>query len=123
MKRILVVEDNERNMKLFRDILGFAGFEVLGAGTGREGLALALSAPTPDLVLLDIRLPDIDGVEVLRSIRETLGDGLKVFAVSASVMPDEQQRILASGFDGFITKPIQMRSFLDVVRRALGDGA
>ncbi len=123
MKRILVVEDNERNMKLFRDILGFAGFEVLGAGTGREGLALALSAPTPDLVLLDIRLPDIDGVEVLCGIRETLGDGLKVFAVSASVMPDEQQRILASGFDGFITKPIQMRSFLDVVRRGLGDGA
>jgi two-component system, cell cycle response regulator DivK len=123
MKRILVVEDNERNMKLFRDILGFAGFEVLGAGTGREGLALALSGPTPDLVLLDIRLPDIDGVEVLRGIRETLGDGLKVFAVSASVMPDEQQRILASGFDGFITKPIQMRSFLDVVRRAMGDGA
>lgn len=123
MKRILVVEDNERNMKLFRDILSFAGFDVLGAGTGREGLVLALSAPAPDLVLLDIRLPDIDGVEVLRGIRETLGDELKIFAVSASVMPDEQQRILASGFDGFITKPIQMRSFLDVVRRALGEGA
>ncbi|MES2960308.1 MAG: response regulator [Pseudomonadota bacterium] len=123
MKRILVVEDNERNMKLFRDILSFAGFEVLGAGTGREGLVLALSAPTPDLVLLDIRLPDIDGVEVLRGIRETLGDGLKIFAISASVMPDEQQRILASGFDGFITKPIQLRSFLEAVRRALGEGA
>ncbi len=123
MKRILVVEDNERNMKLFRDILSFAGFEVLGAGTGREGLVLALSTPTPDLVLLDIRLPDIDGVEVLRNIREALGDGLKIFAVSASVMPDEQQRILASGFDGFITKPIQLRSFLDVVRRALGESA
>ncbi len=123
MKRILVVEDNDRNMKLFRDILGFAGFEVLGAATGREGLVLALTAPPPDLVLLDIRLPDIDGVEVLRGIRAAIGGGLKVFAVSASVMPDEQQRILASGFDGFITKPIQMRSFLDTVRRALGDVA
>jgi two-component system cell cycle response regulator DivK len=121
MKRILVVEDNARNMKLFRDILGFAGFDVLGAETGREGLALALAAPVPDLVLLDIRLPDIDGVEVLRCIRQALGSALPVFAISASVMPDEQQRILASGFDGFITKPIQVRAFLGTVRQALGE--
>ena len=118
MRTILIVEDNEKNMKLFRDLLRFAGFETLEAMTGREGLALAVTR-RPDLVLLDIQLPDIDGVAVLRGIRDQLGAQLKVLAVSASVMPDDQQRILASGFDGFITKPINVRGFVAAVKAAL----
>ena len=115
MKRILIVEDNEKNMKLFRDVLVFSGFEVLEAVTGQQGFELAVSA-SPDLVLLDIQLPDKDGVAVLKDIRREIGAGMRVLAVSASVMPDDQQRILASGFDGFITKPINVRSFIETVK-------
>ena len=122
MKTVLVIEDNEKNMKLFRDLLQYAGYETLEAMTGRDGLELAVTRQ-PDLVLLDIQLPDIDGVAVLRGIRERVGTGLKVLAVSASVMPDDLQRILASGFDGFITKPISIKGFVAEVRAALGDGA
>lgn len=118
MKRVLVIEDNAKNMKLFRDLLQFAGYDTLEAMTGREGLELAVGG-RPDLVLLDIQLPDIDGVAVLRGIREQVGPGLKVLAVSASVMPDDLQRILASGFDGFITKPINIKGFAAAVREAL----
>ena len=122
MKTVLVIEDNEKNMKLFRDLLQFAGYETLEALTGRSGLELAVTR-NPDLVLLDIQLPDIDGVAVLRGIREQVGNSLKVLAVSASVMPDDLQRILASGFDGFITKPINIKGFAAAVREALEDRA
>jgi two-component system cell cycle response regulator DivK len=120
VKTVLVIEDNEKNMKLFRDLLQFNGYRTLEAMTGRDGLALAVDR-RPDLVLLDIQLPDIDGVAVLRGIREQIGPGLKVLAVSASVMPDDLQRILASGFDGFITKPINIKGFATAVREALED--
>ncbi|MBC5767260.1 response regulator [Ramlibacter albus] len=118
MTRILIVEDNEKNMKLFRDILEYAGYETMQAATGREGLEMAMSNQA-DLVLLDIQLPDRDGVAVLHDIRSAVGKELPVLAVSASVMPDDQQRILASGFDGFITKPINVKGFLESVKAAV----
>ena len=121
MTRILIVEDNEKNMKLFRDILEYAGYETMQAATGREGLEMAMTRQA-DLVLLDIQLPDRDGVGVLQDIRSAVGDALPVLAVSASVMPDDQQRILASGFDGFITKPINVKGFLAAVTQATGGG-
>jgi two-component system, cell cycle response regulator DivK len=122
MSTILIVEDNEKNMKLVRDILRHNGHATLEATTGTEGVRIAVTS-RPDLVLMDIQLPDIDGIEALRQIRDVPALGsVPVIAVSASVMPDDQQKIVTSGFDAFITKPINLKQFLDTVQRFLGAG-
>jgi two-component system cell cycle response regulator DivK len=122
MSTILIVEDNEKNMKLVRDILRHNGHTTLEAVTGEGGVALALRE-LPDLILMDIQLPDIDGIEALRRIRaERAVDAIPVIAVSASVMPDDQQKIITSGFDAFVTKPINLKQFLDTVQRFLTQG-
>ena len=122
MSTILIVEDNEKNMKLVRDILRHNGHETIEATTGTDGVRLAVEH-RPDLVLMDIQLPDIDGIEALRRIREVEElDGVPVIAVSASVMPDDQQKIVTSGFDAFVTKPINLKQFLETVKRFLADG-
>jgi two-component system, cell cycle response regulator DivK len=119
---ILIVEDHEKNMKLVRDILRYDGHATLEAATGTEGVRLAFEH-RPDLVLMDIHLPDIDGIEALRRIRENAAlDAVPVIAVSASVMPDDQQRIVASGFDAFVTKPLDLKHFRETVRRFLAQG-
>jgi len=119
MSTILIVEDNEKNMKLVRDILRHNGHATIEAQTGGEGVRLA-SERRPDLILMDIQLPDIDGIEALRRIREARPlDAVPVIAVSASVMPDDHQKILHSGFDAFVTKPINLKAFLDTVQRFL----
>ena len=122
MSTILIVEDNEKNMKLVRDILQHKGHTTLEAVTGGEGVRLALERQ-PDLILMDIQLPDIDGITALRRIREqsTL-DAVPVIAVSASVMPADQHHIVSSGFDAFITKPISLKPFLATVERFLQNG-
>ena len=122
MSTILIVEDNEKNMKLVRDILRHSGHATLEAVTGGEGVRLALEE-RPDLILMDIQLPDIDGIAALRRIRDdsTL-DAVPVVAVSASVMPDDHQKIVDSGFDAFITKPINLKQFLDTVKHFLAHG-
>jgi two-component system cell cycle response regulator DivK len=120
MSSILIVEDNEKNMKLVRDILVHHGHRVIEATTGEEGVRLAL-AETPELILMDIQLPGISGVEALARIRAS-GASMPVLAVSASVMPDEQQRIVGSGFDAFIAKPISIKPFLEAVKAALTEG-
>jgi two-component system, cell cycle response regulator DivK len=122
MSVILIVEDNEKNMKLVRDILQHKGHTTLEATTGGEGVRLALEAH-PDLVLMDIQLPDIDGITALREIRKDASlDAMPVLAVSASVMPDEQQKIVASGFDAYVMKPINLKPFLETVQRYLAGG-
>jgi two-component system cell cycle response regulator DivK len=122
MSTILIVEDNEKNMKLVRDILRHHGHATLEAVNGEDGVRLA-TEQRPDLVLMDIQLPDIDGIMALGRIRtDTSLDAMPVLAISASVMPDEQQKIVASGFDAFITKPINLKAFLDTVRRYLEQG-
>ena len=122
MKTILIVEDNEKNMKLVRDILRHNGHATIEAQTGGEGVRLA-SERRPDLILMDIQLPDIDGIEALRRIRQDAAlDAVAVIAVSASVMPDDQQKIVTSGFDAFVTKPINLKQFLDTVKRFLAHG-
>ena len=120
MSTILIVEDNEKNMKLVRDILQFKGYQTIEAVTGNQGLALARERQ-PDLILMDIQLPDINGIEALRQIRaEPALSKTPVVAVSASVMPDEQQKIVASGFDAYITKPIDLKSFVATVEKFAG---
>ena len=120
--KILIVEDNDKNMKLVRDVLRHQGYATLEAVTGEAGWALAL-AERPDLVLMDIQLPDIDGIAVLKRIRADASfDAMPVVAVSASVMPDDQHKIAGSGFDAFIHKPISLKPFLATVERYLRNG-
>ena len=117
---IAIVEDNEKNMKLVRDILQFKGYQTLEAVTGNRGLELARERK-PDLILMDIQLPDINGIDALHAIRtDALIAKTPVVAVSASVMPDEQQKIVASGFDAYVTKPIDLKSFIATVERFAG---
>ncbi len=122
MSTILIVEDNDKNMKLVRDILGHKGYTTLEAVTGGEGVRLAL-AHKPDLILMDIQLPDIDGITALGLIRQDPAlDAVPVLAVSASVMPEDQHKIVASGFDAYITKPISLKPFMATVERFILGG-
>ena len=119
MSRILIVEDNERNLKLVRDLLQGNGFETLDARTAEEGIELAISC-IPDLVLMDIRLPGMDGFEALKALRSNdTTRSIPVVAVTASVMSNEVDRITHAGFDGYIPKPIRYASFLAAVRGVL----
>jgi len=119
-KTILIVEDNENNMMLVRDVLQMKGYTVLEATTGTEGVRLTLESK-PDLVLIDIQLPDIDGITVFAQIRANEATkGIPLLAVSASVMPDEKQKIISSGFDAYITKPLNMKSFVETVEKFIG---
>jgi two-component system cell cycle response regulator DivK len=107
--RILVVEDNPKNLKLVRDVLTHWGYDVIEATTGEDGVRLAGEA-SPDLVLMDLQLPGIDGMEALRRIRR--GDQnrkVPVVAVTAFAMNEDRQRAFDSGFDGYVEKPISVR--------------
>jgi two-component system cell cycle response regulator DivK len=116
---ILVVEDNEKNRKLVRDLLTVKGFTVLETETGEEALALA-RARLPALVLMDIQLPGIDGIETLRRLRADPATAMiPIVAVTASAMMHDRQKILAAGFDGYQAKPISLRPFLELVREVL----
>jgi two-component system cell cycle response regulator DivK len=116
---ILVVEDNERNLKLLRDVLEYAGYHVHAARTAEDGIALAVTEP-PDLVLMDLQLPGIDGVEALRRLRRSPRTaGIPVVAVTAQAMKQDRERALRAGFDGYVEKPISVRTFPDQVRRFL----
>jgi two-component system, cell cycle response regulator DivK len=116
---ILVVEDNDRNLKLVRDVLEFAGFHVVVATSGEAGVDLAVEQP-PDLVLLDLGLPGIDGHEALRRLRASPRTrSLPVVAVTAYAMAADRARALAAGFDGYLDKPLDVRSLPTDVRRFL----
>jgi two-component system, cell cycle response regulator DivK len=120
--RILVVEDNDRNLKLVRDVLVFAGFEVLEAQTGEQGVAIA-ETNLPDLVLMDLQLPGIDGAEALQRLRDNPATAeLPVVAVTAFAMKEDGERTRQAGFDGYITKPLSVRSLPDQVRNYLTRG-
>ncbi len=116
---ILVIDDNELNLKLAEKILTLSGYQVLVANRGEQGIDVAL-AHRPDLILLDIRLPDIDGLEVLRRLRsfpETRK--ISVLAMTAQAMPEEVDRFVAAGCDGYVQKPISITSFRAEVQRHL----
>jgi two-component system cell cycle response regulator DivK len=119
---VLIVEDNEKNMKLVRDILQFHGFTTVEATTGEDGVTLARER-RPAVVLMDIQLPGIDGVTALERIRgDASTAGIPVVAMTASVMKEDRERFDKAGFDGFITKPIDVRAFPGQVRDAIAKG-
>ena len=116
---ILIVEDNEKNLKLVRDVLQFKGYQTVEAGTGEDGIRLAKERH-PALVLMDIQLPGIDGVTALGQLRaDAATRAIPVIAVTASAMTHDRQKIMAAGFDGYQTKPIKVREFLEAVRAML----
>ncbi len=118
MKRtILVVEDNERNRKLLRTILRFRGFEVVECDDGAPALELARKHQ-PALVLMDIQLPTMDGITALGQLRgDTTTKNIPVVAVTASVTPNEREKVLAAGFDAYVGKPIDVDAFGEIVDR------
>ena len=119
MSTILIVEDNEKNMKLARDVLQAKGYTTLEAVNGEEGVRLALEHK-PDMVLMDIQLPDINGVEAFTRIRANAGTAhIPVVAFTASVTPSDRSRITDAGFDGFISKPVNLKEFIETVRKAV----
>ena len=119
MSVVLIVEDNDRNLELVRDILQAKGYGTLEAGTAEGGLEIA-RARSPDLVLMDIQLPGSSGIEGLRALRaDPATGGIPVVAITASVMLADREEIMRAGFDGFIEKPITVRSFLAVVEEVL----
>ena len=115
-------EDNERNLKLVRDVLEYVGYDVRVARTAEDGIALAVKEP-PDLVLMDLQLPGIDGMEALRRLRESPRTAdIPVVAVTAQAMKQDRDRALDAGFNGYVEKPISVRAFPGQVRGFLSGG-
>ena len=119
MAKIVIVEDSPDNMKLFRTLLSLRGHEVVPMAGG-DGLIEALGTHEPDLVLMDIQLPGRDGFALLAEIRASAQANRRVVALTAHAMTGDRERALAAGFDGYITKPIDIRSFPLEVNAALG---
>ena len=116
---ILIVEDNEKNRKLERDVLQAKGYRTIEAETGEAGVRLA-KEHRPALVLMDIQLPGIDGITALGQLRDDVATRvIPVIAVTASVMTHDRQKIMAAGFDGYQSKPIRVKEFLEAVRATL----
>jgi CheY-like chemotaxis protein len=115
---ILVIEDNEDNIRLLDYVLRAYGYEPLLATDSQEGLRIALDR-RPDLILLDLRMPRMDGYEVAAHLRRAGLEGTKVVAVTASAMVGDRERIAAAGFDGYIQKPIEPETFIADVERFL----
>lgn len=116
---ILVVEDNEKNLKLFQDVLQFNGYKTVKAVSGEESLEIA-RAQQPALILMDIQLPGMDGITAFRRLRaDSLTERIPVIAVTASVMTQDLTKISEEGFDGFQAKPIRVKEFTEEVQRVL----
>ena len=116
---ILIVEDNDKNMKLMRDVLTFKGYRLAEAETGEDGVRLARELH-PDLVLMDIQLPGINGITAFRQIRDNpMTATIPVLAVTASVMDRDRTTIMEAGFDGYQSKPLNVKTFIEAVRQML----
>jgi two-component system cell cycle response regulator DivK len=114
-KLVLIVEDNDKNLELVQDILEYRGFRTLAASSGHEAVELARKH-NPDLVLMDIQLPDLDGVSALKQLRGHPSTGaIPVLALTAFAMTEDRGRLLEAGFDGYLAKPIDVRTLPDTV--------
>ena len=119
--KILVVEDNELNRALLKDVLEYHGYEVIEAGNGAEGIDRAREPP-PDLLLLDIQMPVMDGFAVIVALRNDPIPGVrKIIAFTSFAMRGDRERIMAAGFDGCLTKPVDTRRLPGMVREWLGE--
>lgn len=119
--QILIVEDNPRNLKLARDVLGHHGYRTLEAADAEQGLALARSE-RPALILMDVQLPGMDGVAALDRLRgDPETSGIRVIALTAFAMRSDRERFLAAGFDGYLEKPIDVASFPHQIAALLDD--
>ena len=120
MSTIVIIEDNEKNLKLVRDVLQAKGHKTAEAGSAEEGLKLVAEGK-PDLVLMDIQLPGMSGIDALKILRaDEATKAIPVIAISASVMQQDRKQITDAGFDGFVEKPINLKDFLAAVNKALG---
>ena len=123
MSLVLIVEDNPRNMKLVRDVLQVKGHETLEATTAEDGIVLAVER-RPDLVLMDIQLPGMNGIDALKVLRgDPATANIPVIAVTASVMQQDRKLILEAGFDSYLGKPLNLAEFLAAVNAALAKQA
>ncbi|MRR54141.1 MAG: response regulator [Deltaproteobacteria bacterium] len=119
--KILIVEDNENNRCLFRDILSFHGYQISVAADGQEGVALARELQ-PDLILMDIQMPGMDGMTAAGILKkDPLTSGLKIVAVTSFAMRGDKEKIMAAGFEGYLSKPISTRELPGLVKRWLED--
>ena len=117
---VLIVEDNEKNLRLARDVLRHAGFQTLEARSGAEGVSLAADH-RPAVILMDIRLPDMDGIEAARRLKaDARTTHIPVVALTSLAMKGDRESLLAAGFDGYLEKPISVREFPEQVRRYCG---
>jgi two-component system cell cycle response regulator DivK len=117
---VLIVDDNEKNLRLARDILRASGFLTLEAATGEDAISVA-TAELPDVILMDIRLPDIDGTEATARLKaEPRTASIPVVALTSLAMKGDRERLLAAGFDGYLEKPISVRELPDQVRGFCG---
>ena len=113
---VLIVDDNERNLRLARDVLQFAGFRTAEASSGGDGVAAA-AAELPDVILMDIRLPDMDGTEAVKLIKaDPRTAHIPVVALTSLAMKGDREWFLQNGFDGYLEKPISVRELPDQVR-------
>jgi len=117
---ILIIEDNEKNRKLVRDVLQVKGYKTIESETAEEGLKLALEK-SPALILMDIQLPGMDGITALKQLKaDSKTKSIPVIAITASAMTHNRTTMLAEGFDGYQTKPISLKDFLGEIERVLG---
>ena len=118
-QKILIVEDNDNNRSLLKDILSFHGYEISVAFDGKEGVALA-RALMPDLILMDIQMPGLDGMTATSILKgDPVTSGLKIIALTSFAMRGDREKFLAAGFDGYLSKPISTREMPDLVKRWL----
>jgi two-component system cell cycle response regulator DivK len=115
-ERVLIVEDNEKNMKLVRDVLQASGYSTFEATTGEQAVELAL-VHEPALVLMDVQLPGIDGLETLEKLRQDeRTSSIPVLALTAQAMSGDRERFLEAGFDGYLAKPVDVGALIEAVR-------
>ena len=119
---ILIVEDNEKNRRLARDVLQFKGYDVIESETAEEGIRLAREKK-PALILMDFHLPGMNGIEAFNVLRADVATKtIPIIAVTASAMTEDRQKIIGAGFDGLQTKPINVKEFLEAVQQTLAKG-